>query len=130
MILITKVARFTAYGIPAFIVAIPLNYLFVEGLQWSMPAAYALVLGIQVTLNFFICTLFVFKRDSSKSLRSQFCLFAAGILVFRALDWSLYSLLVKSTPIHYLAIQLFNTALFAFAKFAFARRTIEGGNCR
>lgn len=50
----------------------------------------------------------------------------SGILAARVLDWGLYTLLVNTTPIHYLVIQFTNVIIFSLAKFAFARRTIEG----
>ncbi|MGJ8642791.1 MAG: GtrA family protein [Luteolibacter sp.] len=117
--------RFLAVGIPAFLIAIPLNWFLVEKLFWPKPAAYAFVLTVQVTINFFACILFVFKRDSSKSIVSQFLAFTAAILSVRALDWGIYTLLVKFTPIHYLILQLANTAVFSVAKYIFARRAIE-----
>jgi putative flippase GtrA len=125
-----RLLRFLAAGIPAFLIAIPLNFLLVENLAWPKSAAYALVLVVQVTINFFACIFFVFERDSSKNPASQFAVFMCGILAVRGLDWSLYSLLVKTTPIHYLVLQFANAAIFSLAKFAFARRTIEGGSRR
>ncbi len=122
-----KLLRFLAVGIPAFIIAIPLNYFLVENLLWPKPAAYALVLVVQVTINFFACIFFVFKRDPSRNLTSQFVIFMAGILAARALDWALYSFLVTVVPVHYLVIQFTNVIIFSLAKFTFARRTIEGG---
>jgi putative flippase GtrA len=123
-----KLLKFLAIGIPAFLVAIPLNYLLVEKLFWHKSAAYALVLVVQVTINFFACILFVFKRDTNRSIASQFAVFMSGILAARMLDWALYSFLVRVTPIHYLLIQFFNVMVFSLAKFAFARRAIEGRN--
>ena len=121
-----KLLKFLAVGIPAFLIAIPLNWFLVENLLWPKPAAYAVVLVVQVTINFFACILFVFKRDPSKNLASQFLIFMSGILAARVLDWGLYSLLVNTTPIHYIAIQFLNVIVFSLAKFSFARRTIEG----
>lgn len=121
-----KLIKFLAVGIPAFLIAIPLNYFLVETLGWPKPAAYALVLLVQVTINFFACILFVFKRDPSKALLSQFLVFMLGILGARVLDWGLYTILVKTTSIHYLIIQISNVIVFSVAKFSFARRTIEG----
>jgi len=121
-----KLLKFLAVGLPAFLIAIPLNLLLVESLHWPKPAAYALVLVVQVTINFFACILFVFKRDASRSMLSQFLVFMAGILAARVLDWGLYSILVKITPVHYIAFQLFNVIIFSLTKFSFARRTIEG----
>jgi len=123
---VPKLLKFLAVGIPAFLIAIPLNIYLVDHLGWPKPAAYALVLLIQVTINFFACILFVFKRDESRSMAAQFTLFMSGILVARLLDWGLYSVLVNTVPVHYIAIQFFNVILFSLAKFTFARRTIEG----
>jgi putative flippase GtrA len=122
----TKLLRFLAIGIPAFLIAIPLNLFLVEQLAWPKPAAYALVLVVQVTINFFACIFFVFKRDRSKSLASQFTIFMTGILAARVLDWGLYSILVKTLPVHYLVIQFSNVIIFSLAKFTFARKAIEG----
>ncbi len=121
-----KLLKFLAVGLPAFLIAVPLNWFLVETLHWPKPAAYACVLVVQVTINFFACIYFVFKRDTSKSLLSQFIIFMSGILAARVLDWGLYTLLVQTTPIHYLVIQFANVILFSLAKFAFAQRTIEG----
>ena len=121
-----KLLRFLAAGIPAFLIAIPLNWLLVESFSWPKPAAYALVLFIQVIINFFACVLFVFERDTTRKLHHQFLIFLGGIMAARLLDWALYSLLVQTTTIHYTAIQLSNVVLFSLLKFAFARRTIEG----
>ncbi len=121
-----RLFRFLAVGIPAFLVAIPLNWFLVDRLGWPKPGAYALVLVVQVTINFFACILFVFKRDTSRSLWSQFLLFMSGILAARVLDWALYSLLVRVTPIHYLVLQFANVVVFSVAKFLFARHALEG----
>jgi putative flippase GtrA len=120
-----KLFKFLAIGIPAFLVAIPINYLLVEKLLWPKPAAYALVLVIQVTINFFACIYFVFQRDESTSLRSQFVLFMSGILSARVMDWGAYSLLTW-LGMNYMLAQFLNVAIFSIAKFSFARRTIEG----
>lgn len=126
MQIFSKVFRFILFGIPAFLIAIPLNWFLVETLLWPKPAAYALVLVVQVVINFFICIHFVFDRDPNKKLANQFIIFMTGILIARVLDWGLYSILVQTTPIHYIAIQFFNVIVFSLAKFSFARRTIEG----
>ncbi len=121
-----KLFRFVFFGIPAFLIAIPLNLFLVEVAEWPKSIAYALVLFVQVTINFFICIRYVFERDTTRNLLAQFTIFMSGILAARCLDWALYSLLVRVTPIHYIAIQFFNVIIFSLAKFAFARRTIEG----
>lgn len=123
---IPQVVKFFGVGLPAFLIAIPLNFSLVEYVGLAKPLAYAVVLVVQVFINFFGCILFVFKRDTSVSILKQFFSFMAIILIARSLDWALYSLLVSNVPIHYIALQLFNVVLFGLAKFAFARRSIEG----
>jgi putative flippase GtrA len=120
-----KLFKFLAIGIPAFLIAIPLNYFLVEKLLWPKPAAYALVLLVQVTINFFACILFVFKRDESKSLRSQFVMFMSGILTARVLDWGIYTLLTW-LGMNITLAQFLNVVVFSITKFTFARKAIEG----
>jgi putative flippase GtrA len=120
-----KITRFILYGIPAFLIAIPLNYFLVQKLLWPKPAAYALVLVVQVTINFFACILFVFKRDESKSLRSQFVMFMSGILTARVLDWGIYTLLTW-LGMNITLAQFLNVVVFSITKFTFARKAIEG----
>jgi len=121
-----KIFLFMAVGIPAFLIAIPLNMLLVEHLQWPKAAAYGLVLVVQVIINFFACAFFVFERDRSRSLWSRFAAFMGGILAARGMDWALYSALVTLLPVHYLVIQIFNVVVFSLAKFLLARRALEG----
>lgn len=121
-----KVLRFTLYGIPALGLAVILNWLLVDKFSCEKSVSYALVLIFQVTVNFFVCYYFVFERNNSSGILSQFVRFMSGILLARSLDWGLYTILVMFTPVHYLIIQLGNTLLFACLKYSFAKRTIEG----
>ena len=123
-----KLIGFLAAGIPGFLVALPLNVLLVELLGTATWIAYALVLFVQVTINFFSLILFVFKRNTSVSLYQQYMVFMSGVSLFRLLDWLLYVGLVRVLSIHFVFIQLFNVILFSLAKFVFVRRTIEGKN--
>ncbi len=123
---IGKVFAFLAAGLPGFVIALPLNFLFVSQLGWSKPLAYALVLAVQVTLNFFMCRWFVFVPHPEKPLSRQFVEFMAGILGFRALDWLLYSFLVQLRPDWYLGFQLLNVVLFVVLKYKFSKRVLEG----
>lgn len=121
-----RLPRFLLAGLPAFLIAIPLNWWLVEQAGWTKPAAYALVLVVQVTINFFACIAFVFRRDRSQALSRQFLLFMGGILVARALDWAFYRVLVELLPIHYLLVQVLLVGIFSVAKFLMARRVLEG----
>ena len=129
-----KVLRFVLYGIPALLIAFPLNWLLTEKAGWHHSAAYALVMLVQVTINFFVCIWFVFKRDKNSSLWSQFLGFMAGISAARFLDWALYTVLVNAlhstlvgiSEYYYLLIQAGNVIIFSFVKFLLARRALEG----
>ena len=121
-----KLGRFLAAGLPAALVAMHLNYALVELARWPKPAAYALALVMQVTINFFACRYFVFARTASASAHVQFAQFASGILGFRVLDWIIYAALVSFLGPYYLALQGFNLVLFALLKFRVTERVMEG----
>ena len=121
-----KLLRFLAAGIPAFLLAIPLNWILVDHLAVSKPMAYGCVLLVQVTINFFACVHFVFERDRSRGLFDQYLAFMGGILAARCLDWGIYTLVVQHTAAHYLVVQVLNALVFSVLKFTFARRAIEG----
>lgn len=120
-----KLSKFLVAGLPALLLAIPLNYFLVTSLKWDESIAYALVLVGQVTMNFFMCRRFVFEQTSDKPVLMQFCYFFSGILLFRVADWGLYSFLVKFCGLYFVAIQLLNVVLFAYFKFKFSERVIE-----
>jgi putative flippase GtrA len=121
-----KFIGFLAVGVPAFALALPLNWFLVEFCAFPKSLAYALVLIVQVTANFFMCRWFVFSVGNHKSPRRQFGEFFSGIIGFRIGDWTLYTLLVSFVPDFYIVIQISNAVLFSILKFAFSRRVIEG----
>ncbi|MCX6960808.1 MAG: GtrA family protein [Verrucomicrobia bacterium] len=121
-----KVGKFLAAGLPGIAVAIPLNLLLVKSLGWSPWLAYALVLLVQVSVNFFGCRWFVFQKTDTLSVWKQYFLFLNGILIFRIGDWGLYSLLVGVCHLPILPVQLGNVVIFALMKFRFSERLMEG----
>ncbi len=121
-----KVGKFLAAGIPAGVVALPVNYLLVESAHVNKPAAYAMVLVLQVTANFFICRHLIFEKTTASSVRTQFVQFMSGILAFRTADWAIYVLFVGFFGSYFLALQVFNAVLFAWLKFRFSERVMEG----
>ncbi len=121
-----KLLRFLLAGLPGFVVAVGLNLFLLHVLGWPGPIAYAAVLVVQVTVNFLFCIYFAFDRNTDKSIARQFSAFLSGILLARVFDWALYVALTELLGIPYLAAQLFNIIVFSIAKFAFARRVIEG----
>lgn len=122
----SRVILFLVAGLPAIALAIPLNYSLVTLLQMPAPAAYAVVLVIQVTLNFFCCRWFVFKSPPGTSLWKQYGKFTGGILAFRILDWGVYVFLVQVMGWYFLLVQLLNVFVFALLKFGYSKRVMEG----
>ena len=120
-----KLGSFLAAGLPSFALALPLNWLLVARLHWNKAAAYALVLIVQVTLNFFMCRWFVFRERKQTPVWTQLVQFLSGILLFRAADWALYTLLVSLFGFYFLAVQVANIVIFSVLKFKFARKVME-----
>ena len=114
--------KFMAAGLPSFALAVPANYMLVGHAHLGKPLAYALVMAMQVTVNFFICRRFVFGGRNTGTLARQFVAFFSGIMAFRVADWLLYVLLVNVAGIFYLAAQCLNVAVFGIAKFVFSER--------
>lgn len=122
---IVKFFKFLLAGLPAFIVAIPLNYVLVSLFDMYKPLAYVIVLFIQVSINFFIVRRFVFHNKGHDNIFSEYYKFLIGIAFFRFLDWALYSAIVSLTPINYLIVQLGNVFIFSIAKFLYSKRIFE-----
>ena len=123
---IKKYFGFIAVGLPAFVLAVPLNYFLVDFCLFSTQVAYALVLVFQVTLNFFMCRWLVFEKKAESNLWMQFLQFMTAILAVRVLDWGLYVILVKYAGVYYLVAQIGNVFLFSVMKFLFAKKLFEG----
>lgn len=123
--LLSKLFRFLLAGLPGLIVAIFLNLLLLR-LGWPGPLAYAVVLVIQVCINFFFCLFFVFERSVERHIVGLFFVFVSGILLWRVLEWLLYVAATELADVPHIMAQLGCGAVFALAKFVFARRTIEG----
>jgi putative flippase GtrA len=116
---------FLLAGLPSFALAIPLNWFLVTRMMWHETFAYALVLVIQVAVNFFMCRRFVFTDRKVTPMWHQFGQFMTGILFFRLADWALYSLLVSVFDFYFLAAQVANIFVFSVLKFKFSRKVIE-----
>lgn len=121
-----KLTKFLAAGVPAVLLAIPLNYALVSIFHWDAALAYALVLVFQVTVNFFMCSWFVFESTGEKSRIMQFWLFFSGIIMFRVVDWVVYTVLVKYFGFNFIVIQVMNVVAFALLKFKFSKKVMEG----
>lgn len=117
---------FLIAGLPSFIVALVLNYVLVSFFFWPIPVAYALVLLIQVSINFFMAKNYVFKTKANTTLAIQYFQFISGIFAFRFFDWLLYLVLTQVLATHFIIIQFGNIVVFSLLKYRFAKRVIEG----
>jgi putative flippase GtrA len=122
-----KLWRFLLAGAPTFAGAVLLNYALVHWLGWGKALAYATVLTVQTTANFFVCRIFVFEARPVASLWRSFAVFFNGIILFRLFDWLVYVLLTQYLNVPFIGAQLFNVVLFGLLKFEFARRVFEPG---
>jgi putative flippase GtrA len=123
---IKQLLLFLAVGLPAFALAVPGNYLLVERLGIPKSLAYALMLVMQVSMNYLMCKIFVFKNARPKPWYREFAAFFSGIALIRLLDWCFYVVLVHSFGVYYLLAQLINVAIFSVLKFLFSERVMQG----
>jgi putative flippase GtrA len=120
-----KFLGFLLSGLPAFLVAIPLNYFLVEFLHLYKPLAYVLVLILQVSVNFLILRRFVFNTSKEDPILKQYVVFLGGIGLVRLLDLVCYTLFVEVFGFYYLGVQLANVVIFSVVKFMFSRSVLE-----
>ncbi|KAF0198550.1 MAG: hypothetical protein FD166_1191 [Bacteroidetes bacterium] len=123
--LFLQLIKFGIAGLPSFLVAIPLNWFLVEKILLVKPVAYLITLFFQVTVNFILLKIFVFKSETQENVVKLYFEFLWGIAFFRLLDWSLYTLLVQNTKIYYLIIQIGNVVIFSLAKFFYSKKIME-----
>lgn len=123
--LVIQLLSFGLAGLPSFLIAIPLNWMLVEHLLLQKPVAYMITLFFQVTANFVMLRLFVFREKTDERVLKTYFRFLYGIAFFRLLDWGLYTLLVKYTEIYYLVVQIGNVVIFSLAKFFYSKKIME-----
>ncbi len=124
--MIGKLFRFLAAGLPAFLIALPLNWFLVSAAHWPKPLAYAIVLWAQLTINFYFCFYWVFERRTSRPSFSQYWKLLSGVAIARGADWVLYTLLTELAHAPYLAVQLLNVFVFALLKYRISEAIFEG----
>lgn len=115
--------KFMAVGLPAFLVAIPLNYALVVYAGLPKPLAYAIVILAQVTLNFALVRRFVFSREGNA--RVQFVQFVSAISAVRVLDWITYTVLVTYAHVSFVLAQVLCVGVFAALKFLLSERIFK-----
>ena len=121
---LSNYSAFMLAGFPSFLLAIFLNWIMVEYISFDKLISYAIIQILQVVINFFMCKIFVFKKNKNRII-NQFIKFSAGIILFRILDWSFYTLIIFNTDIHFIIIQISNTIIFSIMKFFYSKRVLE-----
>ncbi len=119
--------KFMASGLPSFLLAFPANIWLVKQAHWNMSLAYALIMAIQVVINFFICRAWVFGRRDKHALWREFSAFFTGIMAFRCGDWALYTVMTWLWPSYFPLFQCSNVAVFGILKFLFSERLFKRG---
>lgn len=119
-----KFLRFLIAGLPAAVLAVPLNVFLVEKLDLSKPVSYAVALCTQIVINFFICRSYVFG-DTGAPLWLVFSRFFFAIGLIRLLDWLAYFYLFPFFGRWYVLLQLGNLVIFSVLKFFLARLALE-----
>ena len=119
-----KFLRFLIAGLPAAVLAVPLNVFLVEKLDLSKPLSYAVALFTQIVINFFICRSYVFG-DTGAPLWLVFSRFFFAIGLIRLLDWLAYLYLLPYFGRWYVLLQLGNLVIFSVLKFFLARFALE-----
>lgn len=121
-----KLGAFLLSGLPAFVLAIGLNVALVEWTPLPKAVAYAFVLWVQATMNFFVVRRFVFDTSANRApLASQYLTFLGGVAFLRGADWVAYVMMVAA-GVYFVVAQLINVVVFSIVRFVFARRVIEG----
>ena len=120
-----KFLKFLIAGAPSFFIAIPLNFYLVDCFGLHKSLAYGYVLCLQISLNFLMLRMFVFRSQKSTKMLASFIKFFLAIAAFRFIDWLLYSILVSFFPKFYIVIQISNVLLFSIIKFRFSKNIIE-----
>ena len=106
-------------------IAVPLNYFFVEILFIEKSTSYFLIIIFQTFINFLIAIRMTFFKKGGYTL-VNFFLFFIIVLLVRMFDWSLYSILINNTDIYYIFIQVFNVVLFSIIKFLLLNKFLRG----
>lgn len=122
---LTGVSKMALWGVPGYILAFTLNYAFNELLLWNVYLSYFFVSVTVTTLNFFIIDLIVFEGDKDKNLLARVLGYLSVVYISKIGEWLIYSILIWTTSIHYLIIQLIVTLAFVIFKFQLLKKVLK-----
>jgi len=123
-----KIFRFGLWGLPGFILAILLNYLFVDIFEYNIYASYIIILLLISALNFFIVDGIIFKikgQEKKNSPDKRIIGFLMVTLSSRGAEWLAYSLLILYTDFYYLFVQVGVNIFFLSIKYLLLSRIMR-----
>lgn len=119
-----RIFYFFLAGLPAFLISLALNWIFVSRLNFSISLSYGLVLVIQISINFFLCDKFVFDDFNKTNKFIKFIKFLIIIIFFRLLDFICYLIMVNFFNFYFLFVQIINTIFIGLFKYLFVKRVM------
>jgi putative flippase GtrA len=118
---LSKFAAFLATGVPAFLLAVPLNYILVNYIGLSHELSYVIVLLISQIINFVLVKIFVFRGWKKNSPQKQVLYFVVTTSLIRLLDWLVYVVMVEYASVYFIVAQLTNVVAFSVLRFCVNR---------
>jgi putative flippase GtrA len=113
--------KFGLAGLPAFVVAVPLNIVLIEWAHWPKPVAYLLVVFIQMTAGFLMNHYLVFRTTEERPLLPAYGKYVLSLGAIRLLDWCSYTALVELIHIRYVIAQIGCSVFFLLVKYISAK---------
>lgn len=113
--------QFGLAGLPAFLIAIPLNIFLVQYAHWPKPVAYVPVIWLQFTAGFLMNHYLVFKTAGKIPFWRAYFQFAASMGIIRIFDWSAYTAATVWAHVPFVLAQICCSGVFLVIKYLSAR---------
>lgn len=128
MLHLFKIFRFGLWGLPGFILAILLNYLFVDIFEYNIYASYIIILLLISALNYFIVDGIIFKKKGEEKKNSpdkRIIGFLMITLSSRGAEWLTYSLIILYTDLYYILVQAGVSIFYLSLKYLLLSRVMR-----
>ena len=123
-VLWSKPVRFLAIGGVMMVSGLALNVLLVEVLHTSHRPAYAVVMVFLVFLGFILNRFVTFDKGDTRLL-IRFFRYTCAVILFRLVDWLLYTFLVEGVTLYYPAAQVVSGSIVLVAKYFSYKKLFE-----
>lgn len=114
--------KFFLGGVFLKLVSLGNNLFFVEVLRLNKTNAYITLLGIDLILGFLIQYFFVFPGQKERSFKQLVLLFFAWGILFRGIDFLIYSMLLARASEFYLLAQLVSIGIVFALKYVLFKK--------